>query len=77
MVHSGLRINFVTANEKKVQAPGSNPEPGARGIANPTERNGRPKTQVPKTGTWGTRLQSVGERREGDERLQQPGLDDE
>jgi hypothetical protein len=46
-------------NEKKVQDPGSNPEPGARGIANPTERNGHPKTQVPKTGTWGTRLFAI------------------
>ena len=40
-------VRSMCVNEKKVQDRGSNPEPGARGIANPTERNGHPKTHPP------------------------------
>ena len=49
----------MCVNEKKVQDPGSNPEPGARGVANLTERNGHPKTHPPNPRVGHPRCDSI------------------
>ena len=52
-------VRSMCVNEKKVQDRGSNSEPGARGIANPTERNGHPKTHPPNPRVGHPRCDSI------------------
>jgi hypothetical protein len=52
-------VRSVCVNEKKLQDPGSNPEPAARGIANPTERNVHPKPHPPNPRVGHPRCDSI------------------